>query len=169
MELNLLKLLRGNDYPVEGCAEFNLSSQAFGHFAVPAPVRFCFKAEHEPGGVQLWIQLSATIRADCAYCLSTFERDWQVEKTYHIAKRDMDEEFPEFPFTPAGGIDLEELAYGELVLEVDPILLCREDCKGLCPRCGRKHEECLCGPETPDALTDQGDPRLQALRDLLTD
>lgn len=166
MELNLLKLLRGTDYPVEGCEKYDFSARDFGHFTVPSPVCLCYKAEHETGGAQLWIDLTATITAECARCLSSFEREWHVEKTYHIAKRDMDEEFPEFPFTPAGGLDLEELAYGELVLEVEPILLCDEDCRGLCPKCGCKPDDCTCSADTP---AEEGDPRLQALRDLLTD
>lgn len=46
-----------------------------------------------------------------------------------------------------------------LTLPVKP--LCREDCKGLCPVCGRNRnlEDCGCP-------TDEGDPRLAPLRDM---
>ena len=42
-------------------------------------------------------------------------------------------------------------------------MLCREDCKGLCPRCGKNLNEGPCGCSAP------GDPRLAVLAQLLED
>lgn len=164
MELSLQKLLRGTDYPVEGSERYDFSNSDFSQFSAAGPVLLSYHAQHETGGVQLTVHIEATIAASCARCLEDVARDWQVDKTYHITSADMAEEFPELPFTPAGGIDLEELAYGELVLEVDSVLLCREDCPGLCPHCGHPTAQCECGsPSEP------GDERLAVLRQLLSD
>ncbi len=48
-----------------------------------------------------------------------------------------------------GKIDLIRTAYDALSLEIPMIILCKEDCKGLCPHCGvnLNLESCDCGEE----------------------
>lgn len=57
--------------------------------------------------------------------------------------------------------DLGGLLWEEFVLAVPVKPLCRPDCKGICPVCGknRNEDECACS-------TEEGDPRLAPLRDL---
>jgi uncharacterized protein len=49
-------------------------------------------------------------------------------------------------------IDLKEMLREELLLALPIAPLCREDCKGLCPRCGKDWNEgpCDCPPEPKD-------------------
>jgi len=56
----------------------------------------------------------------------------------------------------------DELLWEDIVLSLPPRMLCRPGCEGLCPRCGQNLNEspCACKPE--------GDPRLAALRDLMS-
>jgi len=58
-------------------------------------------------------------------------------------------------------LDLAEAVREELILSAPRFVLCREDCRGLCPRCGinRNDETCECTLEEPD-------PRWDALRAL---
>jgi uncharacterized protein len=60
-------------------------------------------------------------------------------------------------------VDLEPLAREVLLLELPQAPLCREDCRGLCPRCGADLNEgpCQCVP-------DERDPRWAALDALRT-
>ena len=48
-----------------------------------------------------------------------------------------------------GKIDLTRTAYDALSLEIPMVLLCKEDCKGICPNCGvnLNFEECHCEEE----------------------
>jgi len=57
--------------------------------------------------------------------------------------------------------DLEDIVTTAFVLNMDSRLLCSEDCKGLCFRCGKDLNEgpCDCQPEQ--------DPRLAVLKQLL--
>ena len=57
--------------------------------------------------------------------------------------------------------DLEDIIRTVFVLNMDSKLLCKEDCKGLCCRCGKNlnEEACTCQKEI--------DPRLAALKQLL--
>jgi uncharacterized protein len=61
-------------------------------------------------------------------------------------------------------LDLGEVLREELVLASPVYALCREDCRGLCPRCGLNRNEEQC-----DCVLDEPDPRWEALRTLKTE
>ena len=60
-------------------------------------------------------------------------------------------------------LDLDELVGEEIQLFLPAKMLCKEDCRGLCQKCGKNlnYEKCECAKEI--------DPRLAALSDLLID
>jgi len=60
-----------------------------------------------------------------------------------------------------GAIDVEEIVKEQVLLAVPTRMLCREDCKGICPDCGidRNTGEC-------DCITNEIDPRWAALKNL---
>jgi uncharacterized protein len=59
------------------------------------------------------------------------------------------------------GIDVDEIVKEQILLAVPTRMLCREDCKGICPECGvdRNAGDCSCG-------TNDIDPRWAALKNL---
>ena len=60
-------------------------------------------------------------------------------------------------------LDLDDLVSAEIWMELPTKTLCREDCRGLCPSCGKNlnEGECGCSGKTID-------PRLAALADYLS-
>jgi uncharacterized protein len=58
-------------------------------------------------------------------------------------------------------IDLEPVVREAVLLELPLAPLCREDCAGLCPRCGADRNEVACG-----CVTDEPDPRWAGLEGL---
>jgi len=60
-----------------------------------------------------------------------------------------------------GAIDVDEIVKEQVLLAVPTRMLCREDCKGICPDCGidRNTGEC-------DCITNEIDPRWAALKKL---
>ena len=48
-----------------------------------------------------------------------------------------------------GKINLDRTAYDALSLEIPMVILCKEDCKGICPHCGKNLnlEECDCAED----------------------
>ena len=64
-----------------------------------------------------------------------------------------------------GRLDTKELLYTELVLHVPGVLLCSEDCAGLCPVCGCR-KPCSCKHETSGGAVDE---RLAILQQLLSE
>jgi uncharacterized protein len=59
-------------------------------------------------------------------------------------------------------LDLSEVLRQDLILAVPPFPVCREDCKGLCPHCGKDLNEGTC-----DCSEEESDPRWAALQELL--
>ena len=59
------------------------------------------------------------------------------------------------------GIDVDEVVKEQILLTVPTRMLCREDCKGICPECGKHLNtgECSC-------VKDDIDPRWAALKNL---
>lgn len=53
-------------------------------------------------------------------------------------------------------LDLEELILSDILLELPTKLLCKEDCKGLCPHCGcnLNHQSCDCNKAYHDPRWD---------------
>lgn len=59
------------------------------------------------------------------------------------------------------GIDVDEIVKEQILLTVPTRLLCREDCKGICPECGADRNSGEC-----DCVSGDIDPRWAALRGL---
>ncbi|HSH23652.1 MAG TPA: DUF177 domain-containing protein [Acidimicrobiales bacterium] len=63
-----------------------------------------------------------------------------------------------------GEIDIEPVAREAVLLELPLAPLCRDDCAGLCPRCGVDRNESVCG-----CVVHEPDPRWAGLEDLELD
>ena len=63
-----------------------------------------------------------------------------------------------------GFIDADDTLIEQILLELPLKHLCREDCKGLCPKCGADLNTTQCSCDTSDP-----DPRFDVLRKLLED
>jgi len=108
----------------------------------------------------------AVLRLPCSRCLETFTLPVEVSlaETYYpegaaLLKAEENEE--SIPFRgDVLDITPEVLKAVLLALPMKPV--CRPDCRGLCPRCGRNLNlgRCTCGHDDPD-------PRLAVLKDLL--
>ena len=59
-------------------------------------------------------------------------------------------------------LEVDELVYTEVVLNLPSKHLCKEDCKGLCYKCGKNLNEGDC-----DCENSEPDPRFEKLRELL--
>jgi len=67
----------------------------------------------------------------------------------------------EVSFYEDGGIELEEVLRDHILLTLPMQKLCREDCKGICPRCGLNRNAALCSCDAKPV-----DDRWQALREV---
>ncbi len=114
--------------------------------------------------------LRVPIRLECSRCLVEFVQVLQISVNEECALEQV--HTPEaqliargkegqIPILNEEDVDLSELVRQLVAMEVPSRPLCRDDCAGLCPRCGRPLSSgpCPCGE-------DEIDPRWSALRDL---
>ncbi len=99
----------------------------------------------------------------CDRCASDFIRDVEIPiQVVLVTELSNEENEDEWVFPLEGdSADLEEIVRTVFVLNMDAKLLCKEDCKGLCCRCGTNlnNGPCSCQKEL--------DPRFAALQQLL--
>lgn len=102
-------------------------------------------------------------RAQCSRCLVAVERTYHKEFEHVLLEdvRDGDT-IGDFIPAPGGELDLDELVTSDILLELDGVPLCSEDCHGLCPKCGKNLNEGGCGCDLREP-----DPRFDVLRKLL--
>ena len=114
--------------------------------------------------------LATTLELPCARCLDPVRQD--VARTFDLLYRPLgtdagNEELSvtaaeaEIGYYQGEGVLLEDALREQVLLSVPLKVVCREDCKGLCPNCGknRNTDPCSCAPVV-------GDPRWAALKDL---
>jgi uncharacterized protein len=106
---------------------------------------------------------------DCARCAKPFRFRVESEILLLAERRGTDDAADEAALEQDGevlyhdGLELELKGplREALILEMPVVQLCRPDCRGLCPQCGKDLNEgtCSCAPS-------EGDPRWEALKNL---
>jgi uncharacterized protein len=115
-------------------------------------------------------KIETELQVACARCLEPVELP--VERSFDLLYRPLgtDAGHKELSVTVAEaeigyyqgeGLLLEDMLREQVLLAVPIKAVCREDCKGLCPHCGRNLNEGACSCE--DELED---PRWAALKDI---
>ena len=107
------------------------------------------------GVVTLSVQVSFPLRVACDRCLEEFTRQYDYTFT-HTLVRQLQDEWQDYIQVEDGVLNLEELILSDLLLELPTKLLCKEDCKGLCPQCGcnLNHQSCDCNKAYHDPRWD---------------
>ena len=165
MQFDLVKFFRTATKPYQTKFSVDLSAENFPGYRVEGPVEAGFSARVDGSDLVLQLEIFAEIQAECARCLSPLKEEYRFERFFVLKERELEAEENELPVDLKGVLDLRELVFQELVLEVPTVLLCSDDCLGLCPVCGKnKAAGCTCQAADEPAPTD---PRLSILKQLL--
>lgn len=108
-------------------------------------------------------QLSASFEMplSCDRCMSEYVAQYNFPVEHVLVTSLNHEDEDRFILVEQGQLDVDELVVSDILLSLPMKHLCRPDCKGLCPTCGRNLNEGPCGCKKPI------DPRLEALGKLL--
>lgn len=163
----LLRLSKIMDCPGESIpfsTQVDLSDLCYGvSCPVSEPVAAEGSVRNTAGVLVMKGDLTTTIHGVCDRCTEAFDRDVHFPiDVVLVSELSNEEDEDEFVFPLVGdSADLEEIVRTTFVLNFDSKLLCKEDCKGLCFRCGKNLNEgpCSCRKEP--------DPRFAALEQLL--
>ena len=163
----LLGLSRIIDCPgasVPFSTRVDLSDLRYGvSYPVSEPVLAEGVVKNTAGVLMMTGEVSTCIHGICDRCAANFDREVsfpiEVVLVTEMANEENEDEWV-FPLE-GDSADLDDIVRTVFVLNLDSKLLCREDCKGLCCRCGRNLNDgpCACQKEL--------DPRFAALKQLL--
>jgi uncharacterized protein len=139
-------------------------------FRIVAPVTLVADLHKDAQKVRLTGRVTATLELDCSRCVEPFAIpvDSRFDMLFLPQSENTGDEEREVKADDLGVsyyqhdvIDLGDVVREQLYLALPMKPLCRDDCRGLCPVCGknRNHEECTCQAEWID-------PRLEPLRKL---
>jgi uncharacterized protein len=134
-----------------------------GETLFPEALAVSGSVENRAGVVTLRYQISGVMPCLCDRCLMQSERLIRETFTHTVVRQLADDALDDvFLTAPDDTLSLGEIAGADLQLFLPQVLLCREDCRGLCPVCGADLNQTNCGCRRNGA-----DPRLEILRDLL--
>jgi len=110
-------------------------------------------------------RVDGELRQECRRCLEPVSNEFREDLTMVFVTREAEadsEEGGAFVYNPgAGELDLSEAVREEVVLTMNPYVVCDPECPGLCPKCGANLKEGDCG-----CTETETDPRWDALREL---
>ncbi|HSD47602.1 MAG TPA: DUF177 domain-containing protein, partial [Pyrinomonadaceae bacterium] len=123
-------------------------------------------------GTEVFVNGQITTRAavECDRCLkqvelpveAAFALEYVTGQAYESAPvAELTEDEMSISVFDGETIDVDEIVKEQIVLAVPTRMLCRPDCKGICPECGidKNTGDCACA-------TDEVDPRWAALKNL---
>ncbi len=106
-----------------------------------------------------------TLAIPCARCLEpveyTCELGFDQELDMNASAEERVKNLDEQMYLSGYTLDVDQLVCSELTLSLPMKVLCKEDCKGICNRCGANlnFETCCCETRSPD-------PRMAAIQDI---
>ena len=164
MLLGLSKIIDCPGASVSFSTSVDLSDLQYGEsFPVSEPVMASGTVRNTAGVLIMTGAVHTTIHGVCDRCAQDFEKDVDTPiDVVLVTELSNEENEDEWVFPLVGdNADLEDIVRTVFVLNMDSKMLCKEDCKGLCCRCGKNLNDgpCNCQKEC--------DPRFAALKQLL--
>lgn len=172
MRLDLRPLLAGDkllsfDYELsldidpEDCSSF-LYGVSF-----PSPMKVVGDITNTAGYMRMSLCASIDYSSVCARCLAPVSGKFSLNLEKTVAPRDLlenldEDKLDDYAIIDDGFLDMDEQLRAQLEMEFPARFLCREDCRGLCQRCGKNLNEGKC-----NCVDKEIDPRLAPLQKLL--
>ena len=171
MKLDIRPLLAGErllkfDYelPIDS-SRYDASSFLYG-VSFPSPMKVVGEIVNTAGYMRMQLTMSVDYQAACARCLAPVSGCFSLDLEKTVATKDMlgaidDDKLDDYAIIEDGFLDMDEPLLLQIEMEFPVRFLCKPDCKGLCPKCGKNlnFEACECKDE-------EIDPRLLPLREL---
>lgn len=145
--------------------DFDLAPEPVADVTFPENAHVSGVLTDDAGYMRLSLTATLPYRGQCARCLEPVEGVFTLEFERTVAAEgsmteerlaEMDDAYV---MIRGGQLDVDQLLREELLMCFPMRLLCREDCKGLCPKCGKPLNEgdCTCSQK-------EIDPRLAVLQ-----
>ena len=144
----------------------DLSGEEVGfEFPFRQPVRLEGEVSDDAGAITLSATVYAHVTTRCARCGKPVEYDKETDVEFLLVKELEGEEEDlrdDVYLVESDVVELDDILIPELILDMEMAVVCDEDCKGLCPKCGKNLNQGECG-----CVVKEVDPRLAVLQKFL--
>ena len=101
------------------------------------------------GKLHITFDTKCSILGQCDRCLGdvTFEIPVSADETVEVSEGQVvtDDDIGPYSFVDGEEIDIDELILNEILVNFPAKILCQDDCKGICPVCGKNRNIEPCG------------------------
>ena len=161
LDLRRIFANEGASLDVEGSLDMS-NVDILGGFPLKKPVKYHGSVYNKSSVVFLNLFIDFEFTAPCDRCGNNASVCHTVTIDKSLATALQRQESDTIIVVPDMRLEVDELVYSEVILNLPSKHLCREDCKGLCQKCGKNLNEGSC-----DCDLSEPDPRLEKLRNLL--
>ena len=166
MQIRLQELATMPDYRGRFDYTIDLSKEEVGfEFPFRQPVRLEGEVSDDAGAITLSATVYAHVTTRCARCGKPVEYDKETDVEFLLVKELEGEEEDlrdDVYLVETDVVELDDILIPELILDMEMAVVCDEDCKGLCPKCGKNLNQGECG-----CVVKEVDPRLAVLQKFL--
>lgn len=128
----------------------------------PEPVSADITVSNHAGVVYYEANVSFECHFNCDRCAAPSQRNYAFKFSHILVTELSEESGDDYIEAPDYKLDTDALLRDDILLELPSKFLCKESCKGLCPKCGKNLNEGPC-----NCNTNETDPRLAVLKQLL--
>lgn len=163
MILDLKKLFAQDGFVLPFQYQIDFSSvEVSGVHPFVAPVAVEGTVKNHTGFAQFEASVTFDFAIPCDRCTKLVQKRYGYTFSHVLVRSLQDDKNDEYIQVENDSLDVDELLRADILLELPIKFVCSEDCKGLCPQCGKNLND---GPCECDAR--QIDPRLEALKKLI--
>jgi uncharacterized protein len=147
------------EVPLE-MTRFEIGRESF-EIIEKSPVSFVFTNVKE-GKAKISGRVEITFQTSCARCLTGVRTTLKLEFEHFVVSPGIeDTDVDDLSYMEGFQLDVDAFVHNEILVNWPVKILCREDCKGICPVCGQNLNmgECGCDTFVPD-------PRMAVIQDI---
>ncbi len=162
MTVDLLSIINieGKSLSQKGEIDFSDKSEFDVRFQSPVSVDATFTVLYE--GISLAAKVSADLIYICDRCGEEFPGSLKFEFEEFLKKeaspQSADDCNPDVILFSGSSVELDEIVYKNIFMNIPTKKLCKPECKGLCPSCGKNLNKGDCG-----CTVSETDPRFDVL------
>ena len=161
MEINLLPIINADGKVLPVDTELDVSAEQMQGVIFLSPLHISGSFTNIGGSIELRARVSGRVQYECDRCCEKYEDSIDFELAELLKKETSETENdgnPDTLYFTGNSVELDEIVLNNVFMNLPAKHLCREDCKGLCPVCGKNLNSGDCGCDTRTA-----DPRFDAL------
>ncbi|MBQ3136550.1 MAG: DUF177 domain-containing protein [Clostridia bacterium] len=151
-----------NKLPVD--CEFDFSKEELdGVFPFTTPVSVKGEIKNVVGVVTIEADITFSLEVFCDRCAEPVKLDFDIPMVHGLVSSLNEDDNDDYILIEDMKLDLLQLTLEDTFLALPSKFLCKEDCKGVCTKCGANlnNDSCNCKKDI--------DPRMEALLGLLED